>query len=373
MSLETAKIERRMLERASRVVEVLAPPAWTNARLEAWLDWLGEDADLPAAVFRYAESLVAKGDAKGLFETARARAAFRRDLGAAMLAGKIAISDPRLDVAPPVLVTDEVKARAALSALRARRRGAKAARAAVGQLGGRLQAVMDSILRCEGDPAACADPNKNANLARSAEAARAGGATDAMIMDAIDLAKAGESEWIMVGPDHDDGGDPELVVVAESSALDALAGAAWETGSVAAALNAAGATSLTAAWGGVRGAVSLPAFGLADAFDGEAFSAAVALLSTALAAAADQRPASLGLAGVADWLAAQGAAYDSDEGRSAIRDIYRQAASACIASGARLASTLATVTALATCTTATADLDTAFVSKVLFAESFLDE
>ena len=67
MRIEAARIEQRTLERAASVAEVLAPASWTDARVEAWLDWLDEDADLPAAVFRYAEDLVLRGDAAGLF------------------------------------------------------------------------------------------------------------------------------------------------------------------------------------------------------------------------------------------------------------------------------------------------------------------
>ena len=56
MSLESGKMERRTLERSSDVVEVLAPAAWPNAQVEAWLDWAGGDVDLPAAIFRFAET-----------------------------------------------------------------------------------------------------------------------------------------------------------------------------------------------------------------------------------------------------------------------------------------------------------------------------
>ena len=121
MGVEAARIERRTLERASTVAEVLAPASWTDARVEAWLDWLDEASDLPAAVFRYAEELVQRGDALNLFETARARSGFRRDLGAAMLAGQVALVGPRSDLAPPtVLAADPGPA---LTALRSRHRG----------------------------------------------------------------------------------------------------------------------------------------------------------------------------------------------------------------------------------------------------------
>jgi ribonucleoside-diphosphate reductase alpha chain len=336
MGVEAARIERRSLERASKVAEVLAPTSWTDARVEAWLDWLGEDVDLPAAIFRFAEDLVQQGDSKGLFESARARGAFRRDLGAAMLAGQVAMAGPRPGASAPTVQAGEAECVTALAALRAQHRGRAMARAAARELGARLQAVMDSILRCEGDPAACADVRANTNLARSAEAARSAGATDAMILEAIGLAKAGELEWGAAEPDFADIEGLELVVVAHRATEPLLAGAAWETGAVAAAFTPQAASGVSRSWGGVRGAVNLMAFGAGAEFDSSGFAAAVALLSTAMAAAADERTASLGLVGVADWLVAKGLAYDSEAGRTAIRDLYRHAASACVASGARL-------------------------------------
>jgi ribonucleoside-diphosphate reductase alpha chain len=336
MGVEAARIERRTLERASSVTEVLAPASWTDARVEAWLDWLGEDADLPAAVFRFAEDLVQRGDSLGLFESARARAAFRRDLGAAMLAGQIAMSGPRPDSAVPVVQAGEADCAGALAALRAQHRGRAMARAAAREMGARLQAVMDSILRCEGDPAACADLRANANLARSAEAARTAGATDAMILDAISLAKAGELEWAAADPDFGDIEGLELVCVGAGATEQALASAAWETGAIAVALTPEIAQGVARSWGGARGAVNLMSFGSGQDFDAAGFASAVALLSNALAAISGERSASLGLSGVADWLVAQGLAYDSEAGRTAIRDLYRHAASACVASGAKL-------------------------------------
>lgn len=334
MGVEAARIERRTLERASIVAEVLAPASWTDARVEAWLDWLDETSDLPAAIFRYAEDLVQRGDTRSLFETARARGAFRRDLGAAMLAGQIAISEARPDAGTPVVQSAD--AAFALAALRAQHRGRAMAKAAAREMGARLQAVMDSILRCEGDPAACADLRANANLARSAEAARAVGATDSMILEAISLAKAGELEWAASDPDFGDIEELELVCLSTRVPDPALCGAAWETGAVAAAFNPEAAQSVAKAWGGARGVVNLMAFGAGRDFDASGFAAAVALLSTALAASSGDRPAALGLGGVADWLVAQGLSYDSEAGRTAVRDIYRHAASACVASGAQL-------------------------------------
>ncbi|MET3527675.1 TSCPD domain-containing protein [Phenylobacterium koreense] len=334
MPIEAARIEQRTLERAASLAEVLAPAAWTDARVEAWLDWLEEVSDLPAAIARFAEDLVRHGDNRHLFETARARAAFRRDLATAMLGGRIAFSSPRPVADPAVVEADSVPA--ALSNLRTRHRRRAMARAAAREISGRLQAVMDSILRCEGDPAACADIRSNANLARSAEAARQAGASDAMILDAIALAKAGESEWGAVGPDVADAEALSLVCLSDRAPDPSLASVSWETSAVAVAFTPEAARGVARTWTGARGAINLLAFGAGEAFDSEGFAAAVALLATALAALAGEEPVQLGLAGVADWLVAQGLAYESPEGLTAVRDVYRHAASACVASGARL-------------------------------------
>ena len=334
MRIEAASIELRTLERPASVTEVLAPAAWPDARVEAWLDWLEEENDLPAAVARFAEDLIRHGDNRHLFETARARAAFRRDLAAAMLAGQIAFSGPRLTAAPAVVEAPSVPA--ALANLRTRHRRRAMARAAAREIGARLQGVMDSILRCEGDPAACADIRANANLARSAEAARQAGATDAMILDAIALAKTGETEWGEVTPDLSDGDSLSLVCLAAGEPDKALAAASWETSALAVAFTAEAARSVARTWPGARGAINLLSFGAGARFDSEGFAATIALLAQALAALAGDEPVQLGLAGVADWLVAQGLAYDSEAGRTAVRDLYRHAASACVASGARL-------------------------------------
>ncbi|MFD1192780.1 hypothetical protein ACFQ27_19485, partial [Phenylobacterium conjunctum] len=106
MRTDASRIERRTLERSGEVVEVLAPAHWTDARVEAWLDWAGGDADLPAALFRRAEALAEQADALGLFESPAARAAFRRDLGAAFISGRVALAEPGWALGPELLPTN---------------------------------------------------------------------------------------------------------------------------------------------------------------------------------------------------------------------------------------------------------------------------
>jgi len=323
---EPARIERRLLERAGSVIEVLAPAAWTDARVEAWLDWAGGDADLPAAIFGRAEALASRADALGLFRDSAGRAAFRRDLGAAMMAGRIALADASLATAPRAISSDSPDFLASLAGLRAQRRGRVAARASALELGRRLQAVMDAILRCEGDPAACADPAANPSLARAAEAARGVGASDGMILDAMTLARTGENLWDAQVL-FEAGEGVALVAVCDGEPQGeigrSLAACAWETGAVIAALTPQAGERLTAHWRPARGAVDLMAFGAGDAFDVQAFDQAVRLTTLALAAIGG--PVALGLAGLADWLMAQGIAYETEEARLAAREIFLRA------------------------------------------------
>jgi ribonucleoside-diphosphate reductase alpha chain len=323
---EPARIERRLLERAGAVVEVLAPAAWTDARVEAWLDWAGGEADLPAAIFSRAEALAGRADALGLFKDAAARASFRRDLGAAMMAGRIALADSGAARTPRTVSIDSPDFLPTLATLRARRRGRAAARASAVELSRRLQGVMDAILRCEGDPAACADPAANPGLARAAEAARSAGASDGMILDAMTLARTGEDLW-EAQLQFEAGESIALVALCDgepqAEAGRALAACAWETGAVIAALSRQAGERLVAQWRPTRGAIDLTAFGAGDTFDHQAFDQAVRL--TAIALAAVGGPVALGLAGLADWLMAQGIAYETEEARLAAREIFLRA------------------------------------------------
>ncbi|MDP3634288.1 ribonucleotide reductase, partial [Phenylobacterium sp.] len=251
-----------------------------------------------------------------------------RDLGAALLAGRLAIAEPRALDPPGVIGAHDGDYVKALATLRARRRGRVSARAAAMALSQRLQGVMDAIQRCEGDPAACANPQSNLSLARAAEAARGAGATDLMILDAMTLARAGEDLW-SAQAQFESGDGPGLIAAIPPDLAEgdlALAAAAWETGAVVAAFAADAAPKIAQTWTATRGAVDLLAFGSGADFDGEAFEDAVGLAAIALAAFGG--PVALGLGGLADWLAAQGLAYDSNAGRLAVREVYERARTA---------------------------------------------
>lgn len=326
-----AGIEGRVLELSSGLVELQAPAAWTDARAEAWLDWADGEANVTEAITHYVEALALQAQARGIVKDARGRGRFRDELAEALARGVIAIGAPPPGSRPLVLGATAPHLSSALSAVTAQHRGQAAARAAARTLGDKLQAVMDAILRCEGDAEACADPRKNASLARAAEAARAAGADDAMILEAMALARAGESAWT-AEPPPEDAQRLRLAVAASKRDLKGdlgreIALAAWTTGAVAVAPGPDAAEQAAAQEAGLRGGVNLMALWSDDAFDIEGFEAAVRLLGQALAAAADG-PALLGLAGLHEWLVAHGLDYDSPEGRETARELYLAAAKA---------------------------------------------
>lgn len=332
-------IEERALELADRVVTTRAPSGWSDARVEAWIDWAGGEPDLEAAIGEFAETLARRAQAKSLVQDVAERTAFREALTAALLRGAIAIGAAPQTRAPAVVDADRPTAAQALRDLTAAYRGEQAAAAAARELGARLQAVMDAVLRCEGEAEACADPTRNPGLARAAQAARQVGASPAEILDAVALARAGESEWRAAAPEAATEA-LRLVLAAPPAGLDgealrAAALAAHATGAVAVAPSRAAAEALAEMPRAVRGGVDLMGFWSDEGFDIARFEATVGLLARALAAASGG-PALLGLAGLGDWLAAHGLDYDSDAGRETARELYLAAAAAVRASGAPL-------------------------------------
>jgi ribonucleoside-diphosphate reductase alpha chain len=321
------RIEARVVERGAGLVEVLAPAHWSAARLDAWIDWAGGATDLPAAISDTVEHLTAQAQAKGLVKDVGARTRFRDDLTEALLAGVIAFAP----AAPggPIAVAEAGSPQ--IARMVAAVRGEMAAEAAAGEFGRRMQAVMDAVARCEGDADACADPLGNPSLARAAEAARAAGAPDSLILDAVTLARAGESAWDLEAPRAERAG-PRLIVVGPVD--EAVAAAAWATGALVLAPSQAVATRIAATSGAPRGGVDLMGFWSDGGFDIDAFEAAVALLARALTASGDA-PGAIGLAGLGDWLVAHGLDYDSDAGRETARELYLAAGRA--ATGAGLA------------------------------------
>jgi ribonucleoside-diphosphate reductase alpha chain len=321
-----AEFESLFLELPDRVVEAASPAHWTGARLEAWMEWAQGETDMAEAVAQFVEDLTGKAQAAGLVKDVRGRTRFRDDLTAGLAAGVLAIGHPRRGRA--LWVVDAGSPEIALAV--AQHRGEAAAEVAAVELERRLQAVMAAVLRCEGDPDACADPARNPGLARAADAARGAGAPDATILEAITLARSGESAWEIVPPAFTSGG---VRLVVAGAADEAVARAAWATGAIVLAPNRAAADQIAAAESALRGGVSLMGFWSDEGFDIGTFEAAVALLAQALNAAADG-PALLGLGGLGDWLAAHALDYDSDQGREAASELFQTARQSIAGSGA---------------------------------------
>ncbi|PLR27556.1 ribonucleotide reductase [Caulobacter zeae] len=338
----------REIERPNRFVETLAPLGWPDARVEAWLDWAtpgqpDPESPLDGALERHAARLTKAGREAGLFASEADARAFAADLVDSMLAGYAAPAGPAPALPAPLHVS-AIEFRAAAAEHVGRARADRLAREAAAKLEAALTAVSDAVLRCEGDARACSDPARNVALARAAQKARAAGASDASIADAVASAGApGFSSAAAVAP------APIAPLLALAEPADVAAGdefaalaarASWETGGVVLALSPADAEAL-AVGASARAAVNAAAFLGADGFDVASFRHAVRLWTVALEL---ERPAdrgvTLGLAGVGDWLLAQGLSPADDAGRDAAAALWAMTAGEALAASASVAQAL---------------------------------
>ena len=187
LSRSRPPLAARQVERPDRIVAVRVPSDWTQARIEAWLDWADaqgvpidqNDRLLGGAPAAWAAGLVSGREADALV--------------AAVRAGLIAPASP--DCASPVRLdlssVDDVTRLQALAAEAAATRRTQAALAALQQA---LGAVNDAVDRCEGPPGDCADPARNPALMRAALAARRCGASD------LDIRRAALGERLVLIP-----------------------------------------------------------------------------------------------------------------------------------------------------------------------------
>ncbi|MFO1012490.1 MAG: ribonucleotide reductase [Caulobacteraceae bacterium] len=330
------KLKIRDIERPSGVLYVMAPQAWTNARVESWLDWADahplaqgdaqSQALLGGGPERYLDNLAAAGLANGLLGEAEARI-FKAGLLDAVVQGAMAfgLAEPAPRVLAGTAPTFETEARARLTQARQ-----DALAPALTHVAQRLASVADAVLRCEGDPAACRDPAANPALARAAREARDAGAPEALIAEAIarplDIEPPGpapepslRASWLVAR-------SPDSALMAKL-ALDA---APVEIGADLAALKAA-----AAARSAPRAAINVLAFEAAAGLDTSAFERAIWLGVVALElerAALGIEPPAIGLvlAGTSEWLVARGVAYASEEGRRAVAALHALAQGAAL-------------------------------------------
>jgi ribonucleoside-diphosphate reductase alpha chain len=320
------------LERAGSCVEILAPAGWTSARIEAWLDWADRQpddfpqGDLPPAVGpelspepvlaggpeRYARRLAAWGLALGHFDCVAEAIGFRDAVVEAFLTGLAAPGGGLAFGARLHPIAAETAAAPAMASL-----DVSALRSAPSGLDPRTAVILDAIGRCEGDPAACADPEQNPRLARALRLARECGCPDATLVEAIGLARFGEPGAAVEG----------LVVVGDGRSDEALrwaAASAWRSPGLLIALNdAAGgvlqdASDAPHAVINVRDLTGLPLEAVVRvmtlALDLEV---SVGFCATAEAAhrRRQTRAVRISPAGLADRLVAEGLDYSSASGR----------------------------------------------------------
>ncbi|WP_449253586.1 TSCPD domain-containing protein [Brevundimonas naejangsanensis] len=314
----------REIERADAVESLLAPEAWPDVQVEAWMDWTDASAaaqpDLPlnGAVHDWAARLAVAGREGGAFANAAEGVRFEAELTGAVLLGLAAVSDAdrppatalRLDLSEP-----EAERRLADQAA-AWRRDRLAGRAAEA-LAQALANVADAVARCEGDATACADPVSNPALTRAAHVARQCGAADADILRAI----KGEGLSSTAAPSVVAPQTPMIVLASSDTAAAggplalAVAEAAL-AGPVVAVFTPADADATADTPLAARATINLPA--LAAAFP-QAFDSALAALTELLVTALDltldaqgrcaaARPIALGLGGLTDWAVSQDAA-----------------------------------------------------------------
>ena len=368
-----SETETRWIERGDELAEILAPRAWTTARVEAWLSWAAElpgdyppnagpaepglevpvDALLGQGPDSWARRLAAWGVALGVFDSGAEAAAFRGEMFALLALGLVA-PGPSLAFGSRVhpLAVDPARAPPLRIVDIAGREAATAAFGPPGREDGpaALAAVADAILRCEGDAQACADPAANQALARACLAARAAGAADADIADAMAAARCGLAWDLCNAP-------LGAVAVADRAVIEAggegavrAAAVGWRLGGLTIAFSAADAAAAARVAIAPTAAVNVCAL-----TDDANLAAAVRLTVLALDIEAsagfcaspeaayrrrDHRPLCLGLAGIGERLAAEGLAFCDEGGRARAAGLVALAAAAAVDASVELAARL---------------------------------
>ena len=336
------RIAQRELERSDAVIEVLAPEGWTDAQVEAWLDWadgpFDDEAPLGGGPARYVDRIAKAGLSDGLFADAADADAFREALLVTMLTG---VASPASAPAAAQRLPDigEIEFKGAAEVHLSRWRSARLAAKAAARLDAALALVGDAVQRCHGDAKACADPAKNSALGRAARRARELGADDRMILDAIAL--AGAPRTALVDPDVQtlaplvaSASRQGVAAVDEAASFAAQVG--WESSALILALSPEDAEALTRG-APVRAAINVAAFQHGEAFDSASFNQVVGLWATALEIERGERPAEIGLAGVGDWLLTQGLSVAGDAGRDAASALWALAVGAALSASAEAA------------------------------------
>ncbi len=353
----------RVGECNGRAMEALAPVRWTQAQLDAWLEWAAAlpappaddqaavatdpvEAFLGGAPARYAQRLSVRGLSMGIFDSPEDAGRFVAELMATLIDGIAAPAPPRLAAPRPALTLGSPQATAAIALQVAKARSAAVAADALAGAQAWLAAVSDAVARCEGDPQACLDPNRNPALARAARAARDVGLSDASIADAIARAPVGEASPL-VSPAPPPLGPIVLQVESDGASASDLSHAVWETGQVVVAFDARDAAKTAALTAAPWVAIDINAFGAECEFDADGLVAAVRLWAVALeierATAGADTAGAITLAGVGEWLVAQGLAYEGKAARKAAGEAFALATAAALRTSGELCAVLGPV------------------------------
>jgi ribonucleoside-diphosphate reductase alpha chain len=313
------KLAMRTIERANGETLTLAPAAWPDAQVAAWLDWgeaRGYAVDAAAPLLggpdRFAKALAAKARAAKLFDGDDQPALFAAELRATLLGGLAAphakaAAPHRFDLSTPVGLAD-------LEAWLARRHAADLAAMAAGALQAKLTAVCEAVRRCAGPGEDCRNPTANPALARAAHAARQAGASDRAILDFIALAgsNAPYSAASVVAPDP----EPFALFLPTSASHDAgvvAAEAVWRAGP--------GLIHFDATPPG-RAAVTLALAPFIETeVDLDGLSALARLWACALTPKAPDGGAAIAFAGLHEALVARGLAYGSEAAQALAGDL----------------------------------------------------
>ena len=360
------EIQARHIERGDRIDEVLAPREWPNARVEAWLDWAATlpmdypTGDLPDSLSpeapldpllgrgpdRHARRLAAWGWTLGVFDAISDAETFRALLFGLLSRGAAAPGQTlEFGARAHPLAHDPARPREELPTPLGSLAFVRAVSAAGGDA--RLSAVSSAIERCEGDAAACADPAANQALGRAIVEARAAGASEADLADAVVLAqtRTARAAPSLARPMTALGDRAAAIDADEAHTLAALVG--WKTSRLTLAFSPLDARALIRAGIAPSAAIDVTAFG--EAADLEA---AVRLMVIALdievsvgfvAEPADAyrrrdvRPLALHLGGVAERLVSEGLAFGDAAGRAHAAAVHALAQGAALAASAELA------------------------------------
>ena len=354
----------RELERSDRVETIVAPVAWPSARVEAWLDWSAtlprdlpsetpfavdplEDLLLGGGPALYSHRQALWGAALGHFDTAMDAGQFQQSIFHLLAAGILApgpslacgvrlhplYPDPALW--PPI--------EAPQLQIQPGRRGMAKALMSL-----RLEAVADTVRRCQGPPGACADPFANEALARAARAALAAGALESDALDAIKLGAAGLED---PDPDHPDLAYADRADIASGvGAASSAALLGWKYGDLDLALSKQDVLSLLAWRAAPRAAIDVTAFDNDACLRQIARLVAICLdidLSAGFVSSPVQahlrrehRPLAISLAGLSEDLISRGLVYDSEAGRGRAAHLQSVLQAAAQMASAELAQTL---------------------------------